>query len=85
PPPLFAAAYVEQTPHYGCNGGGSGVTGRLRGWGNRGRGSGSWLWRWYCCGGGNGGGKAAAKVVVVRRWLAEEVRMVSAVKRGGSG
>nr|GEY38415.1 retrovirus-related Pol polyprotein from transposon TNT 1-94 [Tanacetum cinerariifolium] len=36
--------------------------------------------------GGDGGGKAAAKVVVVlRRWLAEEVMMVSAVKRGGSG
>nr|GEX61497.1 RNA-directed DNA polymerase, eukaryota [Tanacetum cinerariifolium] len=37
-------------------------------------------------GGVNGGGKATAKVVVVlRRLLAEEVTMVSAVKRGGSG
>nr|GEX95139.1 hypothetical protein [Tanacetum cinerariifolium] len=37
-------------------------------------------------GGVNGGGKAAGKVVVVlRQWLAEEVMMVSAVKRGGSG
>nr|GEZ99748.1 reverse transcriptase domain-containing protein [Tanacetum cinerariifolium] len=36
--------------------------------------------------GGDGDGKEAAKVVVVlRRWLAEEVMMVSAVKRGGSG
>nr|GEW59165.1 hypothetical protein [Tanacetum cinerariifolium] len=37
-------------------------------------------------GGVNGGGKATAKVVVVlRRLLAEEVTMVSEVKRGGSG
>nr|GFB90955.1 hypothetical protein [Tanacetum cinerariifolium] len=34
----------------------------------------------------DGGGKEAAKVVVVlRRWLAEEVMMVSAVKRGAAG